>query len=106
MYIISYNYYTGDGSTSEVEVLSRNVIIACAVSLTIFVIIVFVIGYVFGCASYRYLLSIKSLRKTNSDRTMAIYSKVELAMPRARDIQQQQNPEMVENVAYRSVNVR
>ena len=37
---------------------------------------------------------------------MAIYSEVELAMPRVRDVQQQQNPDMVENVAYRSVNVR
>ena len=81
-------------------------IIACAVSLTIFVIIVFVIGYMFGFASNRYILSIKSSQTTNSDQTMAIYDEVELAMARAKDVQQQQNPEMVENVAYRSVNVR
>ena len=80
-------------------------IIVCAFSLTVFVVIVFVIGYMFGCASYRQFLLFKSSRRTSRDQTMATYSEVELAVFGTRDTQQQQNPEMMGNVAYGPLHV-
>ena len=82
-------------------------IIACAFSLTVFVAIVFVIGYVLEFASYR-LKSSQRTKLNQDDQTMATYSEVELAVGGARNEhveQQQQNPEMKENVVYGSLHV-
>lgn len=98
-------YYTGpDGSTSKE--LSHNAIVAVVTSMTVFIILFFVFGFVCGCFCLKCKQSTKVLDKTthaqlNQPTTTCIEAVVPLT-EECSNTQQEQDPEleMARNIAY------